>query len=458
MIKKTLLWLWIIFLSFIGFSSAEDLLHDFPYNFYTQDVNNIIDRNLNFENVWQDQISHNRLFLKFYSSERKFIFWRNWKIYFYQRINWADKQWYFTKVCKIYSETWSLTFPIDCYPNTPSRYSNISEFYDLQNPIFTKVAIVPEAWYNILWIYDSTSKYFYFFSQEYLDWSINLPYDIIDISSFVSDSPYDNSIVDSSVVGIQPWTVESALNYYEKHYWWNSSICYAWVDSLTYLYWQNWVSYTLWTWLSIFEVYEWLYWNESNKKDFLLYSSRWLNSWLINYNEWFNTNWNPSWIASYNSWSHLVDYIFTWFTFPFANQPVAIYFLTDNIQSQTEQLTQWEEVISYCNLKINNWTFDEIIGSWNKNNINSYTEQWNTNIWLNPDWTKHEYTGAFLWSWVELAFSWNLSIKNTLNNFFDKLGDSMNINSDPWIVGLLPDWLIVAFLTIMLFKFFRKKS
>lgn len=493
MIKKILLWLWITFLSFIGFSSAIDLSKTFQNWSYNNIVSNI---DVAVYNRWM--LASNRLWnvkrmIAFWSNstsnnliQRKYFWWNNWLPYFYfyysnwsttKKWSWIFKRYYLCDVITSASssstsisncnsdERWDWSFASDFFNSITASdywgYKNNSNSSSAFSICFSSASYWKSVCFEAF--DDNSSDFFISVSMDsnidYIDFPNSLLWDPPWRSTSGWWNWWDNWWWSSSLtVWITPWTVDSALNYYEKYYWWDSSICYAWVNSLSYLYWQNWVSYHEWNGLSIFDIYYQLYWTWDSKEDMLLYSSRWLNSWLINYHERFDTSWNPSWLAYYNSWTHLVDYQFDNLGFPFANQPVAFYFLADNIQWQTEQITQWEEVVSYCNIKINSWTYDEIIWSANKYNINSYTEQWNTNVWLNPDWTKHEYTGAFLWSWVNLAFSWNVSIKNTLKNFFDELNKSINIVWNVTTSSILPNWLFVAFLTVVLFKFLRKRN
>lgn len=250
---------------------------------------------------------------------------------------------------------------------------------------------------------------------------------------------------------IATWSNESAINYFENHYWRNENICYVWVNNTTDLWWSS-VSFQEGAWLTIFEAFENLYWNQDLNKVYV-----WLNSRLLNYEQWFFRNWNPLYLSSYNSWTNQVDLYYDNLTFPFANNPVAVYFMSDYISRNSEYSTMWSEVVSYCNIKINGWSFDDIISDVVKSNINNYTEQSNKNKWYNP-WFNYNWGDAWLSSWVEIAFSWNTTISNTLENFFWKLEewiDSLKVTSQ---YKIFPDWLIGSFVFIVLFKFLRKKK
>lgn len=274
-------------------------------------------------------------------------------------------------------------------------------------------------------------------------------------TSLLWTSPWTSDISwggDLSDWWVELWSSESAILYFESKYWWDKSICYAWIDNLTAVYGDS-VSFQEWTWLSIFQVFSGLYWNSDLDKVYV-----WLNSWLINYDQWYERS-EPLYLSNYNSWSNQVDLYYTWFTFPFANNPVAIFFLTDNIYNRSEYKTQWSEVVSYCNLKINDWTFEEIIDQAVKDNINTNTQLVNINKWLNPDWSRREFVNvwAFLTSWTDLAFSWNTTIKNTLKNFFEGMDQSLSVVDINTSNRILPTWLVTAFLFVVLFKLLRKR-
>lgn len=426
MIKKTLLWLWITLLSFICFSNAEDLSYDLPYNFYTQNINNIIDSNLNFENVWQDQISHNRLYLNF-NSERKFIFRRNWKIYFFQKINWDNKQWYFTKVCKIYSETWYLNWLFWCNANTPSDYINISEFYDLQNPIFTKIYIVPTAWYNIMWVYDSNSKYFYFFSQEYLDWSINLSYDIIDITNYTTNSPY--------------WS----WNYIP----WNTSITNnTTCPTIKQLMQSMWKNYNTWLCYNNTNYYNWTTFEQIEKEDiFTIFNDDYEN--YVNRISIYRNNCNAA-ATNQNCWN------------AFSGEFKKFSIISNAINSKVDE----KNLRNYCNLGLN---FDP--------NATTCTLNWS---WIiKEEYTTEEEIQNIINNWTiptPNINSWNDSVLNVLTNnweldrheFINNRNFIDSLSSIYWKItwlfkerngvnGIIPEYILrIAFMMILFTVIFKK--
>ena len=124
MIKKYLLLLWIVVLGFLWFSDAQSFWN-LPLSFYQWNTYNIIDTDLNFESIWNDNISYKSLYFSFSDGTKKYIFWNNWKIYFYNSK--TSVQWFYDKVCLIPSDdwTWEWNFCQD------SDYQSISIFYFL---------------------------------------------------------------------------------------------------------------------------------------------------------------------------------------------------------------------------------------------------------------------------------------------------------------------------------------
>lgn len=504
MIKKILLWLWISVVSFIGFSNSAWVVRD-NWNYWYSTIDNSIDLNVTSKWFLMSQ--------RFWNTKRMLALSSNdwWRLYFFWSLN--NRPYIFVNYSNVFYQWFTQVYYICPYNFSSLNNSldgctanSIDENFSLNVwDFFNSINSNDIWWYNFEYTSNSCySNYVlvnnYCFSSSKYNQSICFKWWWFnDSSCWVYNWWYENSLwfaswinfttISDSYLLDPPWrstswwwnnndnndiwewwielnSFDSALNYYEKHYWWDVSICYAWVNSLNYLYWQNWVSFELWQWLSIFDIYTQLYWTWDSKENFLLYTSRWLNSWLVNYNQWFDTWWDPAWLIYYNSWTHLTDIYYDNLTFPFANQPVAFYFLTDNIAWKTEQVTQWEEVVSYCNIKINNWTFDEIIWSANKYNITTYTEQSNKNIWLNPDWSKIVIDFSNFWvytwdsytsSWVQLAFSWNTSVKNTLKNFFDEFDKALSVIDINTSNRILPTWIVSAFIFVVLFKFLRKK-
>lgn len=334
-----------------------------------------------------------------------------------------------------------------------------------------------QSMYRNAWFWISSSKlwqtlYFYYTSQynadlPYLDNSIipDTVWTYLDFSSFPEDLLWFPP-TQWSIWGwwwftpdwwITIWSNESAINYFENRYGWNENICYVWVDNMTDLWWSS-VSFQEWTWLTIFEAFEKLYWNTDLDKVYV-----WINSRLINYWQWFWRNWDPLYLASYNSWTNQVDLRYENLTFPFINNPVAVYFMSDYMTRNSEYDTMWSEIVSYCNLKINDWTFDEIIDQSTKNNINKYTEQSNINKWLNFDWSPKVFTWPFVslwWTGFDNDHWGDKEWTTDLKWFFDHAMDEMQSVWQNWVQNpftwILPNRLIYSFIVIVLFKLLRK--
>lgn len=436
------------------------------------------------------KINNDWTFYSDVSDVEKKIFLFDWESYWFWNSDWlfyyvynANWQWIlsFYKLCDTlnWNETnkpWNCSEAInvvndwttkDFFWNFLSNITNNDYYY------FSSTS----SWWS--WHYDlclSSSVYwkslcFYFTSWNYYrleNSSISMPYkNYWNISdSLLYNAPVWNGGWDwwdyQEIVWIELWSDESAINYFENHYWRNESICYAWIDNVTTNWWTS-VSFQEWTWLNIFQVFSWI--NNMSPDLNKVYVR--LNSRLINYEQWFGRSGDPLYLSNYNTWTNQVDLYYDNLTFPFSNNPVAVYFLASNISVHSEYSTMWSEIVSYCNLKINNWTFDEIIDQAVKNNITRYTEQSNKNNWLNPDWTVNIinynnfwiYTGdVWVSSGVEISFTWNTTVKNSLINFFDRINDVYNDINVSWSVNsILPKYIIYGLLLVILFKLLKRK-
>lgn len=247
------------------------------------------------------------------------------------------------------------------------------------------------------------------------------------------------------------WSDLSAINYYEKHYWRNKNICYVWIDNVTDLWWSS-KSFQEWKWLTIFEAFEDLYWNQDLDKVYV-----WINSQLLNYEQWFNREWNPLYLSTYNSWTNSVDLYYDNLTFPFANKPLALYFMASNINSKSEESTNWSSVVSYCNMVLNEWSFEDIIDEADKQNINVYTENQNKANWLQADWTNRLTSNILSWvAWSWHSYTWDVDMWEFFQNSLSemkKIIDTADVNPFTWV---LPNYIIFGFLLVVLFKVLRK--
>lgn len=261
-------------------------------------------------------------------------------------------------------------------------------------------------------------------------------------------------------------TVESdvwkSIKYFEDMYNWDQGMCYVWTNNLTAPYWTSWISFDFWTGDTIFSLFYSLYsWFGDNRIQNVW---RFINTWLINYKQWFEKpNWNIQFLASYAwPWNN-VEYIYTWFTFPFKNQPVAIYFMASLLNDQySRYLTQWEEMAYYCYMKLNQTSIENndisfqdvqnLVNPAINNNINTYI---NEVIWK---WKVGFQVPNMSWSiWGDVV-SWN-NYQWTLDpsTIFDQLYDNVfslvwNWSSRTWI---LPDWIVFPLLFLILFRIMK---
>jgi len=314
---------------------------------------------------------------------------------------------------------------------------------------------------RIIWIENPSREQWYNF------WTI--PNNLIWVSPVFTWGGWSDT--EDEQVWIDPDSTESALNLYENRYWRNKSICYVWINNSSTLWWSS-VSFQEWSWLTIFQLYDQLYWTGD-----LNHYAVFVNNWLLNYEQWFNTSGSPMYLSNYNSWTNQVELYYDNLSFPFANNPIAVYFMSNNISLKSPESTMWSSVVSYCNIKLNNWTFDDILDEADKINAVWYTEQTNVNKWYNADWTVRKINiwefGMNTWSWV---ISWNLdgwsfaedywvsyytwvnNITEWFQSLFDKLDNAFSTLSDMWTgyTWILPSYIVFALLFVVLFKIMRR--
>lgn len=404
-------------------------------------------------------------------NSNSYWFWHNWLPYIY--IRWWEAQWHISRyyICDEIIDSSSTSYPSHC---------NEVQVWDSTSSVFA----------NFISSLTNSDYYYYSYSNSYSDYPVSFCFSSsyyhssicineMRRNNYFTDSlwlpsklTFDN--INTSILWNPPssssswgWNYEnnngwidlftpsSALNYYETRYWFNKNICYVGVDSMNYI-WGDSVSFNEGAWLTIFEAFNSLYWNTDLDKVYV-----WINNWILNYEQRFWNDWNPMYLSNYNSWTNQVDIYYDNLSFPFAWNPVAVYFMSDYIEQVAWNSLydpSWSAVVSYCNLKINDWTFEQIIDQSDKTNITKYTENFNINKWLNADWTEKDYW-VWLSSWVELAFSWDTSLKNSLKEFLDETENnisSLKDISDSIVWHILPVWIITPFVFFALFRFIRK--
>lgn len=329
----------------------------------------------------------------------------------------------------------------DCYYWWPYGWHNRCTMYDggwFENNL----------WYNNLSFWNIPISEIW-----YAPWTINY-----DNNWFI---PWDWDTFWSWNTEIIPSDYDSYVSYYEELFWRNENMCYVWVwDSyLDVPYWSGGISFAEWTWSTIFWLYYHLYdtfwnWKIANVWSFI-------NTWVNNYTNVNADNW---YYIQYNWPDTNTTVVYTW-SFPFLNQPVAIYFMADYISSYFDTPNAWKDIAFYCDLKLNeqwykNWSLDindvvdqmpNVIINW----IKDYTNSKNKG--------KNWYSTPDLWSgsiWWNLVQSWynipkDLNPTELFSDFYWKINwliTNFNPATRDWIIPL---WIIYPMLFLILFRIMR---
>lgn len=258
-----------------------------------------------------------------------------------------------------------------------------------------------------------------------------------------------------------PSDYDSYVSYYEELFWRNENMCYVWVSEsqLDALYWSSGISFNEWSWSTIFWLYYHLYntfwnWKIANVWSFI-------NTWVNNYTNVNADNW---YYIQYNGPDTNTTVVYTW-SFPFLNQPVAIYFMADYISSYFDTPNAWKDIAFYCDLKLNkqsynNWSLDindvvdqmpKVVIDW----IKDYTNSKNKG--------KNWYSTPDLWSgsiWWNLVQSWynipkDLNPTDLFSDFYWKI-NWLITNFNPAVRDwLIPLWIIYPMLFLILFRIMR---
>lgn len=278
-----------------------------------------------------------------------------------------------------------------------------------------------------------------------------------DIQWYITTSPFNYSPspnVTNPRVVYNNTTHQDIIDYFEQNnnYWFEPSICYVWTNDLTSPYWTSWLSFTLWEGKTIFQLYESIYWTWKDNNSVWV----WLNSWAINWDQWFLTSPDRRlYLADYTGWKLVLRY--EDLTFPFANKPVAIYFMTNNLMDYNlgSDWNQWYQVAVYCDYILNWDNAEDIDKDYLKNNIENFIDNRNKNVWQyqNPGWDVNSWFWARLWvydnSWDKQDFTSNFK------NFFNKWTSQFD-NYENSLTAIIPEYILWFLLLIMLFKFLRK--
>ena len=273
--------------------------------------------------------------------------------------------------------------------------------------------------------------------------------------------------------GSSDWTyipldsdVDMVINYYEQRGY-RESMCYVWTDNLTATFWDTGISFNEWNWESIFWLYNSIYswfWNNIIQNVWKFINVRDINYWQWFYCEWENC---PRWLAEL-TWNDVnINLIYTWLTFPFANKPVAIYFMASNLSETYNIDTHWLDVAFYCYSKLNrdsiaDWSIDysdirEKAWSWVLNKVDTYNQyliDYYTPKWTFQVPTSWEFWDSF-WSWGDYSSDNSQSISSSFSDFFTKFTNVFQGYSPAYSVWIIPDWIIFPLIFLILFRIMK---
>ena len=417
-------------------------------------INNTIYNDLTFEN---NQI----VYYTTNNTDRYFTFgWVNWRPYWVAtfRADLIYYQGYIEDVCvsTIANYTTECRVNWDGMANVNDVWENVPK-----NLTFDTFSYLTPSW-GFYYAFDfcfinSVTNYVLCFpvTVSYAGWNINNKY-FTETWNLVTTISTSNSLRYNFFDSVSPfvwggwngwngWTliptstdVDVAINYYETTKWFNENMCYVWTNNLTADFWTAGISFEDWTWSTIFELYNSQFsWFGNN-----IITNVWkfINVRTLNYWQWFYEWDNIKRLATDNWPDNWVSYIYTWFTFPFANKPVAIFFMASNLLDWyfTQQF-MWNDVAFYCYIKLNysqikewnisyTWDVLPLVPPAIQNNVEDHFKYqlnyWNTGYYYSPDW---------VWSWTwDYELSDNLELDwvftNFLDNFNSKCKSKINIS------------------------------
>lgn len=507
MIKKILLWLWITFLSFIGFSNAT-------FQFFEVWVDRFMSKwNLQYE-VWF--LPKWRLISTYlwtskalvWLDDKYLIFWSNDWLYLYNP--WSfNAQWYFQYLMSCDA--------IDYNDSTWDALQNCTatQSFELWSELVSNFINSIKQW-DLIFIEDETTRMGCGSYCSYDRYNIKVCFSSSTVSRtmcFLWDSssywwsnptygsrlPLLNSLWLSSDVGFGSinrsiltdppwfmwWTIDwssgiwqntslswnlmysTCTNWYvvsevSKLYWWINNICYAWTNNTWII--NDWVARTpMLQWLNFKEVYNWS----------LNVTINGATPYYSNYLDWFNT-----WIIAmqkYKLWQISFD-VFNW-------QPVYLYAYFDRLYQngvipwQTDaynianicklalfsdytQKYNWSQFSYVCDqLSYNPWN-SWIVTTWEVGSIDNDNQEilppWTIIWWWNNWWSSNTSSWTIVsvdWSWT---LSWNTNQnfdwKTFINDFYQKLQSNFQkpTNNLTWIV---PVYIYVFLIALILFRF-----
>lgn len=467
MIKK-ILWVFIVLWSCIVWITQwvwqwwnYTLPFEFTWNY--SDVK--IDENLNISNF-----SWWKIWLFKIQDYNNYIRWNEWKIYWYYNYwNTCRYQWELDKMCIGALDQARNPTPVPWICTSNYSSETAESFYNWEfGTQFETILLSNEtnAQSLNLCFLDTTDNNTTYCLSAYQRTDKQLPcyWTFEDLQSNISvwDSPF------AWGGGWSGWTliptstdIDVAINYYETIHWFNDNMCYVWTNNLTADFWTAGISFEEWTWSTIFELYYSQFsWFGNN-----IITNVWkfINVWTLNYWQRFYERDNIKRLAMDNGPDNWVSYIYTWFTFPFANKPVAIFFMASNLLDwYFSTSSMWNDVAFYCYLKLNysqikewnisyTWDVLPLVPPSIQNNIDDHFKYqlnyWNSGYYYSPDW---------IWSWTwDYELSDNLELDwvftNFLNNFNARLW-----NIDFWYsFWIIPDWILYPLIFLILFRIMK---
>lgn len=369
----------------------------------------------------------------------RYIFWKNWMLYYYQRSNSQSFiTWYYLSDDPTTTNpTWNLNaedFYSWLYGNNFSKYfyfywNNATNYYICPYSIST-------SQYVCLWQTNSTHTWSLDYDFYWLTYS--------EINALVQpeSSPFNWwgswwgwGSVNVDINNTITWdyvssncTYQQIFDYAESN-WYSSYLCYWWLNNFD-LY-SSTGSYNpiAWTWKTLWQI--------------LSYSNAW-DSPL----EWF-TFWNWLYLDRYN---HTYDAM--WESYP------AVYRTWfDLYYRYWWQLLLFDSVREYCAMKMLDIDFSTTYYKWKyfKNTCDYIQNNWQYPYWDNSTWDSDNVVWVN-WVWVWNMGSWVDSVKVSDNpavfiqDFFNQLKANLPTRYDLW-GWFLPVYIITFLCAIILFRF-----
>lgn len=490
MIKKYILWLFVLWLSFISFSFggivwtnyAEYEVDEVFYTFSSASYRN-----------WQNIATYIDNQLNFHSS----INWEDYNIFgypdtwyweYYNVLVWsAVSPWKFNLIQSYNSPKsaistslircdYSLGSPdlvsVDRCSNSTSvsidDFVSIAESSSLSRIVFNSrvyqylglrlcyvfnsndyaycLLLPNNNWYGWTSFSSSSLSLVNTTSASSFVWSTNVQY--VWLSPIVSSS---NSNIDYTIY--QDFTTSDDVLYFYQNYWgWDFDICYLWTNDMS-------VNYTWWfvrnSWYTIFDLYSYLNnWNVATVNNTYPLINSIVNNYKT-YDERDLTSLDSRY--TYQSFISPITLNYYWLNYnPFDNFPFAMYSYGAKLYKRYNYtLNNWEDVAVYCSAVLSspdefediiNWTWvSQVI----KDRINSIS---NSLIDI-------KYPVLTWQFWLGLWIDNNLTIESWFNTFFDRWSSNLsewwnNIWSD-WS-SIVPDYIVLFLLLVVLFRILRK--